>query len=57
MGVLKNETGASISVELLLVVACVVSIGIVISGKLTGVLQGFHGHVKDNITDITGSGY
>ncbi len=54
---LKNEKGAAMSVELLVVVACVVTLGIVITGKLNGVLQGFHGNIKDNITKVTGSGY
>ncbi len=57
MKLLKDERGASISVELLLVVACVVTLGIVIAAKLTGVLQGFHGNIKENITEVTGSGY
>lgn len=57
MKLLRDENGASMSVELLLVVACVVSLGIVISAKISSVLQGFHGIIKENITQITGSGY
>ncbi len=55
--ILKNETGAAMSVELLVVVACVVTLGIVIAAKLTDILQGFHGNIKENITEVTGSGY
>lgn len=57
MKLLRDERGASMSVELLVVVACVVTLGIVIAAKLTGVLQGFHGNIKENITEVTGSGY